>query len=144
MIKQHLSGKKSWMVVVVMLVFFICSMPVAVFCQPAAEYDIDDSDPVKLTSRIMEVHPEKGRLVVAEQEIWIVDFMFDGQQFKTALKNPDGDPISLENFAERQLVLVKGFKLPDGRIIASLVKQVNARQKSKFRRHSARIRKDRP
>ena len=144
MTQQHLSGKKSWMVVVAMLVSFICSMPVAVFCQPAAEYDIDDSDPVKLTSEIMEVHLEKARLVVAEQEVWIVNFVFDGQQFKTALKNPDGDPISLGDFAERQLVLVKGFKLPDGRIIASLVKQVNARQKGKLRRHRARVRKDRP
>ena len=142
MIRQHLFANKIGIDIVAVLVIFFCSLPLVAFSQPVAGFDIDDSDPVKLTSKIMEVHPEEGRLVVAEQQVWIVDFvMGNGQPFKTALENTHGNPISLETFAKRQLVMVQGFKLPDGRIIALRVKQVKEREK--YRNHRSRTRQHR-
>ncbi len=132
MTRQYLFANKIGIGILAMLVILVCSLPLPVFSQPAAGIDIDDSDPVRLTSKIMEIHLEEGRLVVAEQSVWIVDFMLaNGQQFTTALENSKGHPIALEAFARRQLVLVQGFKLPDGRIIAARVQQIERRQKEK-------------
>ena len=140
--RQHMSGKKIGIGSIAIIVILFCSLPLPVFSQPLSGFDIDDSDPVGLTSRIMEFHPAEGRMVVAEQQVWIVDFMLgNGQPFKTALENSRGRPIPLDAFARRQLVRVQGFKLPDGRIIAARIQQVSRRENQNQRRSRARVRR---
>ncbi len=91
-----------------------------------SETDLDDSDPVEFSSSIMEIDYGKGVLMVAENEVVIVDLVIGDEQFTTLVADPDGQAISLESFHKGQIVLVQGLKLADGRVVASRVQKLAA------------------
>jgi hypothetical protein len=66
----------------------------------------------------MEIDYEKAMLVVAENKVLIVDMEFGGEQLTTKLTNPEEEAILLEALVPGQTVMVQGFKLDDGRVIA--------------------------
>jgi len=86
--------------------------------------DLDECEPIKIRAKIMEVHPEKGTLVVVEREIREIDFENGGQRIKTSYLNIAGNPEPRVAFRPGQYVLVKGFQHPDGYIAASVVQKI--------------------
>ena len=94
------------------------------------KFEFDRCDPVEYRALIMEVHPERGQLIVAEESIYVVDRVLDNVQFKTSLIDAYGNPLSLQNLEVGQHVLVLGFKSPDGGVVASLIQQIAADRQS--------------
>jgi hypothetical protein len=93
---------------------------------PTAQHlDFDQSDPVELRARIMEIDHEKAQLVVAEEVIFVVDFMMGEHRFFTEVVDGEGNPHILESFNEGDSVLVKGFRTSDGVVFASLLQKAN-------------------
>ena len=90
------------------------------------DLDLDNSDPVEFSSRIMEIDYGKGMLVVAENEVMIVDSVIGDEQFTSLVTDPEGEVISFESLHSGQRVLVRGLKLPDGRVLASMVRLLGA------------------
>ena len=90
------------------------------------DLDLDNSDPVEFSSRIMEIDYGKGMLVVAENEVMIVDAVIGDEQFTSLVADPEGEVISIESLHSGQKVLVRGLKLPDGRVLASMVRLLGA------------------
>ena len=90
------------------------------------DLDLDNSDPVEFSSRIMEIDYGKGMLVVAENEVMIVDAVIGDEQFTSLVTDPEGEVISIESLHSGQKVLVRGLKLPDGRVLASMVRLLGA------------------
>jgi|GEM_PF-901523 hypothetical protein len=90
------------------------------------DLDLDNSDPVEFSSRIMEIDYGKGMLVVAENEVMVVDSVIGDEQFTSLVTDPEGEVISLESLHSGQKVLVRGLKLPDGRVLASMVRLLGA------------------
>jgi hypothetical protein len=86
-------------------------------------FQFDRCDPVEYRAPIMEVHPERQQLIVAEQSIYVVDRILDNVEFKTSLIDAYGNPLSLGDLEVGQQVLVLGFKSPDGGVVASLIQQ---------------------
>lgn len=87
------------------------------------------SGPFELTSRIMDVDPGKNMLIVAENEIYVVDIMVGTEHLLTVLAGAEGGAVSFESFVRGQTVLVRGLQLPDGRVIAELI-QIAGEQSS--------------
>lgn len=97
--------------------------------------DFDECEPVLLRSHIMDIHPNKGTLVVAEREVREMDVTSSGQRMKTAYLNVEGKPELRSAFRVGQYVMVKGFRHPDGYIAASIVQKIEkpADKKAKYK-----------
>jgi hypothetical protein len=93
------------------------------------QLDFDNSDPVELRAKIMEIDHEKARLVVAEEVIFVVDFMIGEYRFFTEVNDAEGNPYIFEDFHEGDYVLVKGFKNADGVVMASLLQKAEKQRK---------------
>ena len=124
MFKSHLSNKGTGLYFIFFL--FILLWPLVCGASPEfiSDLDLDDSDPVEFSSRIMEIDYGKGVLMVAENEVMIVDAVIGDEQFTTLVTEPEGDMISFESLHTGQKVLVRGLKLADGRVLASMVQLV--------------------
>jgi hypothetical protein len=87
--------------------------------------DFDACEPVQIRSKIMEVHADKGTIVVAEREIRAMDVETGGRRIKTAYQNLEGQPEAPGAFRVGQDVSVKGFLHPDGYVAASEIQKID-------------------
>lgn len=86
--------------------------------------EFDECEPVQVRSKIMEVHADRGTIVVAEREIREMDVEAGGRRIKTAYLNQEGQPTASDAFRVGQDVLVRGFLHPDGYVAASEVQKI--------------------
>jgi len=124
MFKSHLSNKGTGPFFLFFLFIFLWPLVSGASSELILDIDLDDSDPVKFSSRIMEIDYWKSVLVVAENEVMIVDSVIGNEQFTTLVTDPEGEVISLDSLHTGQKVLVRGLKLADGRVLASKVQQL--------------------
>ena len=126
--------KTMWpAVVLACCAFLLITMPCTA-AEKEFRLDFDDSDPIELSAPIMEIQHGKAQLVVAEEVIYIVDFMIGDQHFFTEIVDAKGDPGILAIFKKGDFVLVKGFKTSDGIVFASLLQKVKKQPvKRKFK-----------
>ncbi len=80
--------------------------------------DIRFSEPYEITAKIMEIDYGKDRLIVAEREVYVMDFVIGSEAIKTVITNNDGDRVLFGDLERGQKVRISGMKLPDGRVIA--------------------------
>ena len=80
--------------------------------------DLKYSDPFELTAKIMEIDCGKNKLIIAENEIYVIDLMIGAEYVKTVLSDADGGTIFIDSLDRGQTVMVSGMKLSDGRVIA--------------------------
>ena len=80
--------------------------------------DLKYSDPFEVKSRIMEIDYGNNMVIIAEKKVYVVDLMIGSQSLKTALSDADGEAILFDSLDRGQTVMVRGMKLPDGRVIA--------------------------
>ena len=88
-----------------------------------SETDLDQAEPVEVTSHIMSIDYNQGIFVVAESQVMIVDVVIGGERFTTQVVNTEDEAISFEELSVGQTVLVQGLKLVDGRVVGARVQQ---------------------
>ncbi len=124
------------------IIFVCCALVlVAMPCkaeEKALTLDFDNSDPVELKARIMEINHEKAQLVVAEETILVVDFMIGEHHFFTEITDSKGNPRTLESFKVGEVVVIEGFKTSDGVVFASLLQKAKKRRRKVERKDSHR------
>ena len=131
-------SKSMWLgVVFACCTLIFIAMPCAA-AEKALKLDFNDSDPVELKARIMEINHEKAQLVVAEETILVVDFMIGEHRFFTEITDSKGNPRALEAFKVGDVVVIKGFKTSDGFVFASLLQKAEKRQRPVDRKDSHR------
>jgi len=121
MFKPYLLNIGRWSFLIFLLLIFVWPLPGGTSSGLISALDLDNSEPIEFLSDIMEIRYDKEVLVVAEQEVMIVDLMIGGELLTTMLTNPKGDAIFFDSLAPGQIVLVQGIKLADGRVVASMV-----------------------
>jgi hypothetical protein len=90
--------------------------------------DLRFSEPFEITATIMEIDYGKDLLIVAEREIYVVDFLMGKKAIQTKLSDADGEALLFDALKRGQKVRVSGIQLPDGRLIAAeLVLQSDGR-----------------
>ena len=98
--------------------------------EKALHLDFDSSDPIKLNAHIMEINHAKAQLVVAEELVYVVDFMIGEHRFFTEVTDSKGNPSEFGSFKVGEYVVVEGFKTSDGVVFASLLQKTG---KQKFK-----------
>jgi len=127
MFKPQLSNKKIGIFFIFFLIILLWPLVCGASSELISDRDLDDSDPIEFSSRIMEIDYGKTLLVVAEHKVLTVDLMIGDEQYTTRVTGPQGKEISFDSLHTGQEVLVRGLKLADGRVVASMVQQLGAR-----------------
>jgi len=85
---------------------------------PIDPSDFEYSEPFEVSARIMDIDYSNHMLIVLESKVYVVDLLIGAQNLKTVLTNANGNPILFSSLSQGQKVMVRGMKLPDGRVIA--------------------------
>jgi hypothetical protein len=88
---------------------------------PISGSDLDTAELVEFSSHIMSIDFGEEVLVVAENVVMIVDRIIGGEQFTTLITNSEDETITFDSLYKGQKVLVQGFKLEDGRVVAARI-----------------------
>jgi hypothetical protein len=131
MFKPHISNKKTGIFFIFFLIILLWPLISGASPELISDRDLDDSDPIEFSSRIMEIDYGKALLVVAEHKVLTVDLMIGDEQYTTRLTGPRGKEISFDSLHPGQKVMVRGLKLADGRVVASMVQQLGARHQDR-------------
>jgi hypothetical protein len=115
-----------WAMLMVTLVINWCPNSGRADSNAITPSDIEYSDPFEITASIMEIDHGKNMLIIAENEIYVVDLMIGTEYIKTVLSDADGRPILFDSLDRGQTVMVRGMKLPDGRVIAEELVQLSS------------------
>jgi len=107
-----------WIILTVTLVIYWCPNPGQADSDAITPSDLEHSGPFEFSATIMEIDYGKNMLIIAENEIYVVDIMIGSEYIKTVISNANGGAILFDSFDRGQTVMVRGMKLPDGRVIA--------------------------
>ncbi len=127
MFKPHISNKRTGIFFIFFLLILLWPLVSGASPELISDRDLDDADPIEFSSRIMEIDYGKAVLVVAEHKVLTVDLMIGDEQYTTRVTGPQGKEISFDSLHTGQKVLVRGLKLADGRVVASMVQHLGAR-----------------
>ena len=110
--------KWFWTLLTVTLVITWCPSQVGADFNTITPSDIAYSEPFEITAKIMAIDYSENMLIVAENEIYVVDLTIGAETIKTDLSDAYGEAISFKSLGRGQTVMVSGMKIPDGRVIA--------------------------
>ena len=85
--------------------------------------DPDDVKDFEIKALVMEVNVIKSYMIVAEDKIDISEFKIGDKAYKTSLLDKAGNAVQLNDFKKGQRVLVRGFELPGGAIVAEIIQE---------------------
>lgn len=90
--------------------------------------DFDRMEPFEINAVISEINLREAYLIVGENKIFLIEFKVGSKKYRTAFLNQRGNT-SYITFLRASLwlgerVLVRGFKLANGDIIAGTIKKI--------------------
>jgi len=121
MVKPHLVNRRIGAVLIFFSLMVFWPLMGAASSEHISDSDLDNAEFVEFSSHIMSIDFGKDLLVVAENVVLIVDRLIGSEQFTTRITNPEDELITIDSLYKGQEVLVQGFKLDDGRVVAARV-----------------------
>jgi hypothetical protein len=88
-------------------------------------FSFDDCDPFEARAIVMDIFPNKGQFIAAEQTIYVVDMPIGDQRLITEITDAHGRHLDFGSFRRGQWIHVKGFKHIDGGVVASWVQKID-------------------
>jgi hypothetical protein len=88
-------------------------------------FSFDDCDPFEAQAIVMDVFPNKGQFIAAEQIIYVVDMPIEDQRLITEISDATGRHLDLGSLRRGQWIHIKGFKHIDGGVVASWVQKID-------------------
>jgi hypothetical protein len=88
-------------------------------------FSFDDCDPFEAQAIVMDIFPNKGQFIAAEQIIYVVDMPIGDQRLITEITDATGRRLDLGSLRRGQWIHVKGFKHIAGGVVASWVQKID-------------------
>lgn len=113
----------------------LCPNDTAAFSLKSSDIDqiVHSKTNYKINTLFIEINHKKAYIVVGEIMIYLMDFKVDKKRYRTVFINKQGDTSyadSVKNFQwEGKRVLVKGYKLNSGDIVAESIEKIANRQR---------------
>lgn len=89
-----------------------------------------DMEPFEIKAVISEINLREAYLVVGENKIFLIEFKVGSKQYRTAFVNQRGNTSYITSLRPSlwlgERVLVRGFKLANGDIIAGAIKKISS------------------
>jgi hypothetical protein len=94
----------------------------------AKSIDFDSMEPFEINAVISEINLKEAYLIVGEKKVYSIEFKLGGEHYKTAFVNQRGNTSYITSLRPSlwlgERVLVRGFKLANGDIIAGAIKKI--------------------
>jgi hypothetical protein len=113
----------------------LCPNDLAAFSLKGSEIDriVHSETNFEMNTVFMEINQKKAYVVAGEIMMYLMDFKAGGKHYRTVFKNERGDTSYADSVKasqwEGKRVLIKGYKLGSGDIVAESIEKVAARLK---------------
>ena len=95
--------------------------------------DFDRMEPVEINAVISEINLKEAYLIVGEKKIFLIEFKVGDKHHRTAFVNQRGNTSYITSLRTslwlKERVLVRGFKLDNGDILAGIIKKISSGHK---------------
>ena len=121
----------------IVLFFFVLGLGLMLYPNNAAAFskkriDFDRMKPIEINAVIHEINVVKNYLIVGEQKVYLVEFKLGSDEYRSAFVDERGDTSYITSLRASkwrgERVLVKGFKLDNGDIVAGTIKIIRSRR----------------
>jgi len=95
--------------------------------------DFESMEPVEINAVISEINLREAYLIVGEKKILLIEFKVGSKHYRTAFVNERGNTSYITSLRailwKGERVLVRGFKLANGDIVAGIIKKIPSAHK---------------
>jgi hypothetical protein len=108
----------------------LCPKDTAAFSLKSSDIDriVHSGTDYQINTIFMEVNQKKGYVTAGERVMYLMDFKAGDKHYKTVFKNERGDTSYADNVKSTQWkgkrVLIKGYKLATGNIVAESIEKI--------------------
>jgi len=119
------------------LFFFVLGLGLILYPDNAAAFsekgiDFDRMKPIEINSVIHDINVNKKFLIVGEQKVYLVEFKLGGDEYRSVFVNERGDASYITSLItsrwKGKRVIVRGFKLDNGDIVAGTIKRIRSKR----------------
>lgn len=94
--------------------------------------DFDSMEPIKINAVIHDINVKEKYLIVGEQKVYLVEFKLGSDEYQSAFVDQRGDTSYITSLRaskwKGKRVIVQGFKLKNGDIVAGTIKKIRTRR----------------
>ena len=94
--------------------------------------DFDRMEPVKINAVIHDINVKQKYLIVGEKKVYLIEFKMGSDEYRSAFVDHRGDTSYITSLSaskwKGKRVIVKGFKLANGDIVAGTIKRIRSRR----------------
>jgi len=119
------------------LFFFVLGLGLMLYPDNATAFskkgiDFDRMEPIEINAVIQDINVNKKYLIVGEQKVYLIEFKLGSDDYRSAFVNERGDKSYINSLItsrwKGKRVLVRGFKLDNGDIVAGTIKRIRSRR----------------
>ena len=119
------------------LFFYVLGLGLMMYPDNAAAFskkriDFDLMKPIEINAVIHDINVVENYLIVGEQKVYLVEFKLGSDEYRSAFVDERGDTSYITSFIaskwKGKRVLVRGFKLDNGDIVAGTIKKIRSRR----------------
>jgi len=121
----------------IFLFFFVLGLGLMLYPNHVAAFskkgiDFDRMEPIEINAVIHDINVNKKYLIVGEQKVYLIEFKLGSDDYRSAFVNERGDKSYITSLItsrwKGKRVLVRGFKLDNGDIVAGTIKRIRSRR----------------
>ena len=120
-----------------MLLVFVLGLGLTLYPDNSAAFskkriDFDTIKPIEINAVVNDINLKEKYLIVGEQKVYIVEFKMGSDEYQSAFVDEKGDTSYISSLISSRWrgkrVLVRGFKLDNGDIVAGTIKRIRSRR----------------
>ena len=103
--------------------------PTAAFSKKGINFD--SLKPIEINAVVHDINLKEKYLIVGEQKVYLVEFKLGSDEYQSVFVDERGDTSDITSLISSRWkgrrVLVRGFKLDNGDIVAGTIKRIRSR-----------------
>ena len=121
----------------IVLFFFVLGLGLTSYPNQLAAFskkqiDFDVMKPIEINAVINDINMKDQYLIVGEQKVYLIEFKLGSDEYRSAFVDERGDTFYITSLSaskwKGKRVLVRGFKLDNGDIVAGTIKKIRSRR----------------
>jgi hypothetical protein len=121
----------------IVLFFFVLGLGLMSYPNQSAAFskkriDFDVMKPIEINAVINDINMKDQYLIVGEQKVYLIEFKLGSDEYRSAFVDERGDTSYITSLSaskwKGKRVLMRGFKLDNGDIVAGTIKKIRSRR----------------
>ena len=120
----------------IFLFFLVLGLGLILSTNPTAAFskkgiNFDSLKPIEINAVVHDINLKEKYLIVGEQKVYLVEFKLGSDEYQSVFVDERGDTSDITSLVSSRWrgrrVLVRGFKLDNGDIVAGTIKRIRSR-----------------